>query len=147
MNDDIEDYRDAFSLFDKVGDGKVECSEIGNIMRALGLNPTESIVKKIVADIDSTGQKRISLEEFVPLFHEQCKKKPNAESSGESFSEAFKIFDRDTNGSVSVAEISHLLTSLGESLSGEDVDQLVSGMEDEHGMMSYEDFVKGVISG
>ena len=62
MTDDVEDFRDAFSLFDKVGDGKVECREIGNIMRALGLNPTEEIVKKIVADIDATGEKRIPLE-------------------------------------------------------------------------------------
>lgn len=148
MSDDIEDFRDAFSLFDKMGDGKIECSEIGDLLRALGLNPTESTVKKIVSEIDSTGTKRISLEEFVPLFHMQAKQKPPAsDSSIESFQEAFRIFDRDSNGNVSVAEIRHLLTSLGETLNSSDVDHLVAGLEDENGNLNYEEFVKGVMSG
>ena len=147
MSDDIEDFRDAFSLFDKQGDGKVECCEIGNIMRALGLNPTESMVKKIIGEIDTSGQKRISLEEFVPLFHTQSKKKPPSDGNMESFSEGFRIFDRENNGSVSVAEIRHLLCSLGESLNGDDVDQLVAGMEDADGNINYEEFVRGVCNG
>lgn len=147
MNDDLEDFRDAFSLFDKVGDGKVECAEVGNIMRALGLNPTESVVKKIIAEIDSTGERRITLEEFVPLFHDQSKKYVSADSNNDAFLEAFRIFDRDSNGSVSVAEIRHLLTSLGEKMKGEDVDELVAGLEDDNGTISYEDFVNGVLNG
>ena len=148
MSDDIEDFRDAFSLFDKMGDGKIECSEIGDLLRALGLNPTESTVKKIVAEIDSTGQKRISLEEFFPLFHMQAKQNPTGAGNRiESFQEAFRIFDRDSNGKVSVAEIRHLLTSLGETLKSSDVDHLVAGLEDENGMLNYEEFVKGVMNG
>ena len=50
------EHRDLFSLFDKQGDGKVECSEVGDMLRALGCNPTEGEVKKIVADIDPTGE-------------------------------------------------------------------------------------------
>ena len=52
----ISEHRDAFSLFDKQGDGKVECGEIGDILRALGLNPTQAEIKKIIADIDPTGE-------------------------------------------------------------------------------------------
>lgn len=50
------EYRDTFSLFDKQGDGRVECSSLGEMLRALGLNPTEAEVKKIVAEIDPTGR-------------------------------------------------------------------------------------------
>ena len=143
----IDDCRDAFALFDKQGLGKVECCEIGNIMRALGLNPTESSVKKIVSQMDTTGQKSISLEEFVPLFHTESNKKSNVDSNIESISEGFRIFDRENNGLVSVAEVRHLLTSLGESLSAADVDELVAGMEDQNGMINYEEFVRAVMNG
>ena len=51
----ILEHRDLFSLFDKQGDGKVECSEVGDMLRALGCNPTQADVKKIIADIDPTG--------------------------------------------------------------------------------------------
>ena len=45
------EYRDAFALFDKRGDGKIDSDQIGDVMRALGLNPTEAEVKKIVQEI------------------------------------------------------------------------------------------------
>jgi len=123
----------------------VECGEIGDMLRALGLNPTEAEVKKIVQEIDPTGQKRVTFEEFIPLFQVHSKKKANG--TFEAFAEGFRIFDRDNNGMVSVAEIRHLLTSLGEKLVGTEVDMLVQGMEDTNGMINYEEFVRGVMNG
>ena len=143
--EDLEEHRDAFGLFDKLGDGKVECGEIGDMLRALGLNPTQVDVKKVIADIDPSGQKRISFEEFIPIFTTQRKKVMAA--GFEHFSEGFRVFDRDNNGTVSVAEIRHLLTSLGEKLSDSEVDMLVQGMEDKNGKINYEEFVRTVING
>lgn len=37
---------EAFQLFDSRGDNKIHISHIGNALRALGQNPTESDVKK-----------------------------------------------------------------------------------------------------
>ena len=58
-----------------------------------------------------SGQKRVTFEEFIPLYHSQSKKKSGG--NFESFAEGFRIFDREGDGMVSVAEIRHLLTSLG----------------------------------
>ena len=35
-----DDLKDGFSLFDKVGDSNIECSQMGDVMRAFGINPT-----------------------------------------------------------------------------------------------------------
>lgn len=43
----ILDFQEAFQLFDQKGDGRVQVSQIGDILRALGQNPTESDVKKL----------------------------------------------------------------------------------------------------
>ena len=32
--------KDGFSLFDKVGDNNIEVSQMGDVMRAFGINPT-----------------------------------------------------------------------------------------------------------
>lgn len=40
------DYQEAFSLFDNRGDGKINISQLGDVLRALGQNPTEAEVKK-----------------------------------------------------------------------------------------------------
>ena len=50
------EFRDAFSLFDKRGDGKIDSDQVGDVLRALSLNPTEAEVKKIVAEIDPDGR-------------------------------------------------------------------------------------------
>lgn len=48
------EYRDAFSLFDKKGDNKVELTQVGDIIRALGLNPTEAELKRILQTFPSS---------------------------------------------------------------------------------------------
>ena len=53
------EYKDAFALFDKRGDGKIDSDQIGDVLRALNLNPTELDVKKIVAEVDPQGGKFI----------------------------------------------------------------------------------------
>jgi len=50
------EYRDAFALFDKRGDGKIDSDQVGDVLRALNLNPTEVEVKKIVQEIDPNGR-------------------------------------------------------------------------------------------
>lgn len=50
------EYRDAFALFDKRGDGKIDSDQIGDVLRALNLNPTEADVKKIVNEVDPNGK-------------------------------------------------------------------------------------------
>lgn len=57
------------------------------------------------------GEKRLSFDEFLPIYHEQSDKQPLG--CTESFIEAFRIFDLDNNGLVSAGEIRHLLTMLG----------------------------------
>lgn len=40
------EFQEAFQLFDSRGDNKIHVSQIGDALRALGQNPTESEVKR-----------------------------------------------------------------------------------------------------
>ena len=51
----LEQQRDIFSVYDRTGDGKVWCADIGDILRVLGCNPTDADVKKIRSEFDPTG--------------------------------------------------------------------------------------------
>lgn len=57
------------------------------------------------------------------------------------------MFDRNCNGLVNAAELRHVLCSLGDKLSVEEVDQLLVGFEDNQGQVLYEEFVKHIMSG
>lgn len=47
MNLSEEEFQETFHLFDNRGDGKIQVNQVGDVLRALGQNPTESDVKKL----------------------------------------------------------------------------------------------------
>ena len=52
------DYKDAFLLFDRTGDGKITYSQCGDVMRALGQNPVNAEVLKVLGNPKSEGKQR-----------------------------------------------------------------------------------------
>lgn len=53
--------------------------------------------------------------------------------------EAFRIFDRDGNGTISAAELRHVMTNLGEKLTDEEVDEMLREADiDGDGEIDYE---------
>lgn len=42
----ILDLLDIFNLFDEKGDGKISAHQLGEVLRAMGENPTQAEVKK-----------------------------------------------------------------------------------------------------
>ncbi|KAG5519941.1 hypothetical protein PMAC_000218 [Pneumocystis sp. 'macacae'] len=45
--------------------------------------------------------------------------------SEEEIREAFKVFDKDGNGTISAAELRHVMTNLGEKLTDDEVDEMI----------------------
>ena len=56
----------------------------------------------------------------------------------EGLDEAFRVFDKEGNGSLSAAELRHIMTNLGEKLTEEEVDEMINSAEaDAQGEISY----------
>lgn len=45
--------------------------------------------------------------------------------SEEEIREAFRVFDRDGNGFISAAELRHVMTSIGEKLTEEEINAMI----------------------
>ena len=52
----IAEYKEAFSLFDKNGDGVITSKELGTVMRTLGQNPTEAEIRDMINEVDADGK-------------------------------------------------------------------------------------------
>uniref|UniRef100_A0A182P0E4 EF-hand domain-containing protein n=1 Tax=Anopheles epiroticus TaxID=199890 RepID=A0A182P0E4_9DIPT len=137
------EFQEAFNLFDNRGDGKIQQQQIGECLRALGQNPTESDVKKFTMQLKP--DERVSFEVFLPIY--QAISKQRTAETADDFIEGLRHFDKDASGFISSAELRHLLTTLGEKLGDDEVEQLLQNQEDSQGNVNYEEFVRMVMSG
>ena len=49
-------WQEAFSLFDKDGDGTITTKELGTVMRSLGQNPTEAELQDMINEVPMCNQ-------------------------------------------------------------------------------------------
>ncbi|RLN52106.1 hypothetical protein BBJ29_001640 [Phytophthora kernoviae] len=139
----IAEFKEAFSLFDKDGDGTITTKELGTVMRSLGQNPTEAELQDMINEVDADGNGTIDFPEFLTMMARKMKDT----DSEEEILEAFKVFDKDGNGFISAAELRHIMTNLGEKLTDEEVDEMIREADiDGDGQINYEEFVKMMMS-
>ncbi|KAH6558452.1 hypothetical protein KP509_1Z063000 [Ceratopteris richardii] len=139
----IQEFKEAFDLFDKKRDGCISSKDLGTVMRSLGQNPTEAELQDMTREADPSGKGTIDFNTFLPLMARKMKDT----DSEEELKEAFKVFDKERNGFISAAELRHVMTNLGEKLTDEEVDEMVreAGIDPE-GQVNYNDFVKMLLS-
>lgn len=143
-DEQLEDLKDAFTLFDKKGDDKVDAVQIIEILRSLKLNPLTADVKKVIKD-SGLENTRVDFPTFVSIY-EQFKKRPTI-ANYEDMIEMFKTFDRDASKSVFGGEIRQILINMGDSMTEAQIDVMVSPHENPEGYIPYEAMLKAVMSG
>lgn len=66
-DEQIDEFRDAFNLFDLDGGGDIDSKELGTVMRSLGQNPSDEELREMIAEVDDDGSGSIEFEEFCAL--------------------------------------------------------------------------------
>ncbi|VDD95596.1 unnamed protein product [Enterobius vermicularis] len=150
----FSEFKEAFSLFDKDGDGTITTKELGTVMRSLGQNPTEAELQDMINEVDADGNGTIDFPEFLTMMARKMKDTDSEEEIREAFRNILfctqiinspnlsKVFDKDGNGFISAAELRHVMTNLGEKLTDEEVDEMIREADiDGDGQVNYEEFV------
>jgi Ca2+-binding EF-hand superfamily protein len=144
---EVDKVKEHFEIFDTVGEGKVDAVEMGPLLRSLDLRVTNAMIEK-AGGTKKKGEKLITVEELLPIYSQMKKEKDMGTAA--DFLEGLKVYDKNENGTMMAAELSHVLLSLGEVLNDREVDEIMtccSGPQDEDGFMKYETFVKNLLAG
>ncbi|KAL4940770.1 hypothetical protein BDV06DRAFT_213222 [Aspergillus oleicola] len=137
--EEIEQYREVFSVFDKDGNGDIDAHELGEVMRSLGQAPTEEELQDIIDELDVDRTGTIDFNEFLILMSRKAKESdPEAELRA-----AFAVLDQDKSGTISADELRRVLTSIGDNVSDADVEEMLKLADvNGDGTIDYEEFVK-----
>jgi calmodulin len=136
-------YKDAFALFDKDRDGIITSNQLGTVMRCLGLNPTEAHLLDILDKEDPKKTGKIEFNQFCAIMEQKKDEKVNEKE----ILEAFRVFDRDGTGKLSVAELRHIMGNLGEKMTDQEVEDMISMANvNPDGTVNYEQYVKMMLS-
>ncbi|KAK9291871.1 hypothetical protein L1049_019821 [Liquidambar formosana] len=139
--DQISSMKEAFTLFDTDGDGKIAPSELGILMRSLGANPTQAQLKSIVSQETLTSP--FDFTRFLELMAKHFKPEP----FDGPLRDAFKVIDKDGSGFVAVSELRHILTSIGEKLEPGEFDEWIREVDvGSDGKIRYEDFIARMVA-
>ncbi|KQJ89557.1 calmodulin-beta isoform X2 [Brachypodium distachyon] len=137
----LDEFRAAFSLFDRDGDGTITLEELGTVMRSLGQRPTEAELRDMIAEVDADGNGAVDFAEFLALVD---RKLLDAE---DDLRDAFRVFDADGNGFISLDELRRVMLDLGERLSDEELAQMLLEADgDGDGQINYSEFAKLMMS-
>jgi len=133
----VAEFQDAFSIVDTDHDGFVASSQLGQVLKSIGENPTDAEVQDMINEIDFDGSGTFEFPEFLNMM---ARKVSDLEAEDE-IREAFQFFDRDGNGYITRHELKSVMMNLGEKLTDHECNQLVEEADiDGDGKIDYEEF-------
>lgn len=139
----IAEYREAFNIFDRDGDGHIDKKELATVLRSLGHNPSSVEIDEIMKEVDTSNNGTIEFEEFIDVLDKQI----HQGDIEDEILDAFRAFDKDQDGKIAGTELAHILKNIGEPLSQEEVDEMIAQADlHKDGIIDYVEYVHLMLS-
>jgi centrin-1 len=134
-----QEIKEAFDLFDTEGLGQIDAKELKVAMRALGFEPKKEEVKRMIADIDREGRGVIEFQDFLDVMTvKMAERDPR-----EEILKAFRLFDDDSSGKISLRNLKRVARELGETMTDDELQEMIEEADrDGDGEISEEDFIR-----
>merc|ERR1711939_503352 len=117
-DDQIQEIREAFDLFDTDGSGTIDAKELKVAMRALGLDAKKDEIRRMINDIDKDGSGTIDFNEF-------------------------RLFDDDETQKISFKNLKRVAQELGENMTDEELQEMIDEADrDGDGEVNEEEFFR-----
>lgn len=131
-----EEYKEAFSLFDKDSDGKLTRAEFVKIIENLGVDNAKKRAEEMMNEV-GVGT-HVVFETFRQMFLNKSK----MPFKRKEIEEAFSIFDVEKTGKILDAELRQIFTQMNAQIETAELERLIQDCEpDKTGMLDYNKLV------
>lgn len=158
--DQRQELKEAFELFDADKTGTIDRHELKVLMRALGFDVKKNDVLKLVHEADNNNNGTISFKLFMDISAHKhfyihyfsryrffinsliVAEKYSERDPEEEIQKAFKLFDDDESGKITLKNMKRVCRELGENLGEEELQAMIDEFDrDQDGAISPEEFM------
>lgn len=134
-------------IYDWDGKGELDLFHLGDVMYALGYNITKKICKGL-GQQEEEGKKFAKFDDVVKLVNEGLGTK-EFQGGINDYLELCKLYDKNENGTMMLAELENLISNLADEVPKEDTEALLKELadpEDEDGFFPYKPFLERLVA-
>ena len=133
-----QEIKEAFDLFDTDKIGAIDYHELKVAMRALGFDVRKQEVIGLMKEYDRDNTGRIEYPDFLEIMTQKIADR----NPTEEIYKAFKLFDDDNSGFISLKNLRKIAKELGENLSDDELQAMIDEFDkDADGQISEEEFL------
>ena len=135
--DEIEEIREAFNLFDTDGSGTIDPKELKAAMQSLGFENKNPTIYAMIADLEkAAGGGDIDFDTFLDAI---TSKLGDKETRG-GIAKIFELFDDDSTGAINLKNLQRVAKELGETMTVEELQEMLERAASDGNEISSEDF-------
>merc|ERR1712053_33228 len=145
--DEIKVLKLCFNLFDVKKQDYLGADDLDDILRAMGFRPSKEELKEILEEIDEDGSGEIEFGEFCQLCAKFLVEDPDIETMKRELKDAFRIYDKNGEGFITMDTLRGLISELLAPLTDEELDGIIAELdEDGSGTMDFDEFCEMMMS-
>jgi calmodulin len=122
-------YSEVFEMFDTDQSGAIDLKELQEAVASIGLNPSESELKTMMASVSGSEKNDVSLKEFLKMV--VIMKNQKGEANELSLQELFEAMDVDKNGYISASDVFKVLENIEETLPADQIYEMIAYGDDD----------------
>jgi Ca2+-binding EF-hand superfamily protein len=133
-------------IYDWDGKGELDLFFLGDVVYACGLNTTKKVCMGL-GMTDEEGKKFAKFDEIVKMVL-AAKDTPDSSGTYKDYMDLCKLYDKNGNGTMMLAELENILANLGDEIPKDEVLKLFAELadpEDEDGFFPYTPFVDKLV--
>ena len=139
-NEENDDLRQAFDLFDVKENGKIDPNEIKETMKQLGFDTKNPTIFQIIEDLDTPESKKNGGISF-SQFSESMNKRLGDKESKEGARRIFDLFVDDTKAEyIPIESLKKIAKELGDKSSDDQLKDMIECASKNNGQLSFDDF-------
>ena len=119
-DEEIEEIKEAFTMFDTNGNGTIDPKELKAAMNSLGFEKKSPTVYEMICDLEQMGNE-VDFDEFL----EAISNKLGNRETKEGINRIFDLFDDDKTGSINLNNIKRVAKELGETMNVEELREML----------------------